>query len=121
MKMASTRRTSTDRGHNVENGKRATHSVGSDPPRDVSRAARRARGGRPAARRSGLLRAVRGALPCGVGSPLGPDRDLPAAHVLEVPLPTRVRAAVPGSGRLDLLAAVLPDPPRPGAPAPDHP
>ena len=67
----------------------------------------------------GLLQAVPGALPLRPRPSLGADRDLPAAHVLEVPLPPRLRAALPRGGRLDLLAAILPDPPRGGCPASD--
>ncbi len=118
--MAPNRRTSTDRGHRVENCKRAAHFVGSNPPRDVPRDAGRARGGRPPARRCGVLRAVPGPLPRCPRTPVGADRDVLAADVLEVPLSPGLRAIVPGGGRFDLVAAVLSDPAGHLGSAPDH-
>ena len=117
--MASTRRTSTDRGHHVENGKRAAHAVGAILPEACL--------GLPAELESVdrllddpvFFEPYRGALPLEHRSPVDPDRDLSAAHVLEVPLSARLRAAVPGGRRLDLLAALLPDPARGERPAPD--
>lgn len=47
-----------------------------------------------------------------LGRPPHADGGLPAADVPQVPLPARLRVTVPRGGRLDHLAAVLPDPTR---------
>ena len=61
----------------------------------------------------------RAVLPCVVGAAVDPDRDVPAADVLEVPLQAGLRAVVSGGGGLDHLAAVLSDPARWGDAASD--
>jgi hypothetical protein len=74
------------------------------------RAARRACPGGPPAGRPGVLGTVPGPLRPDHRAAVGPDRDLPADDVLEVPLPAGLPAAVLRGRRLDLLAAVLPHP-----------
>jgi hypothetical protein len=40
-------------------------------------------------------------LSCDIGAAVDPDRDVSAAHVLEVSVSARVRAVVSGGGELD--------------------
>jgi hypothetical protein len=54
-------------------------------------------------------------------SPVGPDPNPAAPAVLETPLPARLRDALPGGQRLDLVAAVLPHRPGPAGSPPHHP
>jgi hypothetical protein len=104
--MAPTRRTRTDRSHRVENRKRAAHVVGRDPPRDVS-------GDWPAE-----LEAVDRLL----DDPAFFDPLRAHFHATlgrpSVPIETYLRLMfLKYRHRLDLLAAVRPDPARDGGAA----
>jgi len=101
---------------------RAAHAVGVDSAGGLPWASRRARGKSDRLLgRSGLLRALSPflSMPASV-APSIPDRELSALDVLEVPLSTRLRVALSGDDGLDLLAAVLPHPPRRCRSAPHH-
>src|SRR5713226_10563011 len=101
--MAETPYQRRDFGHHAHHRKPPAEPVGSHPAGDLPPDARRARIRGPPTRRPSLLRALPGALRPGLGQALDPDRDLPADDVPEAPLPPRLRAALPGGGRLDHL------------------
>src|SRR4051794_1951587 len=108
--MASTRRAGTDRGHRVANGMRSADVVGVAAAAPGVGDVGGAGGGECRVGRSEVLRAVPAVLPRLVGAAVDPAGDVPAAHVLEVPLPPRLRTALRRGGRLDRLAAVLSHP-----------
>src|SRR3954454_5174448 len=103
--MASTRRASTDRGHRVANGMRSADVVGVAAAAPGAGDGGGTGRGRHGVGRPEVLRAVPTVLPRLVGATVGAVGDVPAAHVLEVPLPPRLRAALRRVGRLDQLAA----------------
>src|SRR5436190_15863391 len=96
-----------DSGHRAHYRRSPGDVVGCDPARAVPVAAGGAGRDRRTVGRSTILRAVPAVLRPAPRAAVDPDGMVPAADVLAVPLPARLRSTLPGGDRQLGLAAVL--------------